>query len=106
LLLIFHASIDEFRSAWFIGSVATEVLVVFLIRTRQPFFKSRPGKLLLRSSLLVVALAVGLPFSGMGKAIGLVPIPVGYLTARAGISALYLIVSEWVKRVFYARVKG
>src|SRR5258706_13745385 len=62
LLLIFHASVEEFRTGWFIESLLTELVIALVVRTRHLFFRSRPGKLLLVSTLIIIAVTLVIPY--------------------------------------------
>ena len=62
LLYVFNASPEEFRTGWFIESLLTELVIALVVRTRHLFFRSRPGKLLLRTTLLFIAIALAMPY--------------------------------------------
>ena len=69
MLLVFHAHAPLFRSGWFVESLATQSLVVFLIRTRRvPFFSSRPSRPLFATTLAVVAVGIAIPYSPVAHA--------------------------------------
>ena len=74
LLLVLNASQDEFRTAWFLVSVLTELLIMLVIRTRKPFFRSRPGKYLLISTVLVAGVTLILPYSPLSSLLGFTPL--------------------------------
>jgi Mg2+-importing ATPase len=75
--------------------------VVFVLRTRKsPFYKSKPGKYLLFSSLAVVAIAIGLPYVPFSSVFGFSPPPATFYVALAGIIAAYLLLTEVVKKLF------
>jgi len=61
LLWIFRVSPDTFRTSWFVESLLTELVVALVMRTRRPFYRSRPGKVLLISTLLLIALGFAIP---------------------------------------------
>lgn len=104
LLWVFGAGEREFHTGWFIESLATQVLVVFVIRSRgHPLRRSRPHVLLALASTAVVAAAVCLPYTSLGSAFGFVPPPPSLLAALAAMTGIYLFVAERVKRWFYAR---
>ena len=67
MLAVFHAGEALFHTGWFIESMATQVLVIFIIRTRKNPFRSRPNPWLIACSLTVVAVAVLLPFTPMSE---------------------------------------
>ena len=103
LLGVFHADAALFRTAWFVESLATQVLVIFVIRTRGSAFASRPHPLLVATSLSAVAFALSLPFTPVGVWFGFTPLPPAMLAALALMGGLYLVVADLVKRWFYAR---
>ena len=107
-LLTFYALIrlagsaaSAFRTGWFIESLLTELLVLFVVRTYRPFYRSRPGTFILASSALLGLLAVALPYLPAGRVFGFVPLPWPVLAAVLAITLLYLVVSESTKRAFF-----
>ncbi|MGD0449532.1 MAG: magnesium-translocating P-type ATPase [Candidatus Bathyarchaeia archaeon] len=93
-----------FQTAWFVESLTTQTLVVFLLRTRKtPFYKSKPGKYLLISSLAVVAVAFALPYTALGVIFGFTPPPATFYLALVGIIVGYLFLVEVVKKWFIKR---
>ncbi len=104
LLLVLGATPDQFRTGWFIESVVSASLIVLVIRTRQPFLRSMPGKQLLMATLLVVIATLWLPWSPLRSAFGFQPLPTSFLVFMAVIVALYVLTADWMKRKFYARV--
>ncbi|RIH77485.1 magnesium-translocating P-type ATPase [Meiothermus hypogaeus] len=103
LLWVFRASPEQFRTGWFMESLLTELLVALVVRTRRPFFQSRPGRLLLWSTLLLTVLAVLMPYLPFSDVFGLVPLPYPLLLGLLGLTLLYVLLVEWVKGVFYQR---
>jgi Mg2+-importing ATPase len=103
LLVVFGADAALFRTGWFIESMATQVLVIFAIRTVRPAWRSLPHPLLAAGALAVVAVAVGLPFTPLGAWFGFVPPSAALLAALAAMTVAYLAVVEEVKRRFHAR---
>ncbi|MFN2229364.1 MAG: cation transporting ATPase C-terminal domain-containing protein, partial [Anaerolineae bacterium] len=83
----------------------TELLILLVIRTRRPFYKSMPGRALLVGVLVVAAITVYLPYSPLGQVLGLVRLPPLPVLVLLGITVLYVLGSELTKRVFYARVQ-
>ena len=93
-----------FQTAWFIESLCSQILVVFIIRTRrQPFWKSKPSKYLIISSILIVTFALTVPFTPIGEIFGFVAPPLLFYFALAALLAGYLSVTELVKIWFYKR---
>jgi Mg2+-importing ATPase len=107
LMFILHAGPALFRTGWFVESVISASVVVLVVRTRGPFFRSRPGKYLLMATLLTVVVAIVLPFTPIGaKLFGLTPVPGLFLALMGGIVVLYIVSAEAAKRIFYRRVAG
>ncbi|MCU1574673.1 MAG: mgtA [Micrococcaceae bacterium] len=104
MLVVFHAASGEFRAGWFIESLATQTLIIFVIRTRRvPFLRSRPSVGLLTASLLVVAIGVGLPLSSLAGLLGFDPLPLPFFLALLAMIPVYLVLVEAAKRWFYSR---
>jgi len=105
LLWAFHASSNAslFHTGWFVESLATQTLVVFVIRTARNPLKSRPSRLLLISVLSVMAVAVVLPYTPVGRLLGFTPPPGWLLGAFALLAVTYLLLVQAVKSWFYRR---
>jgi Mg2+-importing ATPase len=106
LLFLLHATVDQFRTGWFIESVVSASFVVLIIRTRRPFFSSRPS-----ISLIVVTLLVGLftfilPFSPLSETFGFTKIPTYFLVIIVVIVGTYIVAAELVKKIFYRMEKS
>lgn len=103
MLTVFNAGAALFHTGWFIESMATQVLVIFVIRTRRHPFHSRPNRWLLVGSLMVVATAVLLPFTPAGIHLGFVPPPVSFFFILIAMVLFYLLVVERIKQWFFQR---
>ncbi len=105
LLWVFHASTNAplFHTGWFVESLATQTLVVFVIRTAGNPLKSRPSRSLLIGVLAVVAIAAVLPYTPLGTLLRFVPLPFVLLAAIAGLALTYLLLVQAVKTWFYRR---
>lgn len=103
MIKVFHAEESLFHTGWFIESLATQVLVIFIIRTRMNPLKSRPNPWLTACSLLVVSLAVVLPFTPLGKYLGFVAPPPLFFFILTSMVIVYLVMVEVVKQWFYKR---
>jgi Mg2+-importing ATPase len=103
MLNVFHAGEKLFHTGWFIESMATQVLVIFIIRTRRNPFKSRPNFWLTLCSLSVVCIAVVLPFTSFGRYFGFVPPPLSFYAILAGLVLFYLFAVEGIKQWFFRR---
>jgi Mg2+-importing ATPase len=102
MLWVFHAGAAEFRSGWFVESLATQTLVIFAIRTRRfPFFRSHPSLPLACAAFGVVAIGAIVPATPLAHTLGFSPLPVGYF-ATLGVMVLgYLALIEVGKWAFY-----
>jgi P-type Mg2+ transporter len=101
MLGVLHSSVSTFRTGWFVESLATQTLVIYVIRTRRvPFFRSRPSL-----PMLV------LPFTPLSRALGFTPLPFVFFLILLAMILTYLALVEVAKVVFYvahppALVKG
>jgi Mg2+-importing ATPase len=105
LLAVFHATPALFRTAWFVESLLTELVIALVVRTRRPFFRSRPGNVLLASTVILVVVAFAIPFVPYVDILGFVPPPPSVLAALAAITGLYVVATEITKHWFYRRAK-
>jgi len=105
LLFLLHATPDQFRTGWFLESVVSASLIVLVIRSRKPFFKSRPSKYLSTATLLVVIVTLILPFTPLAPLFGFGQLPISFLLIVGIITTLYLIAAEITKTLFYRKVK-
>jgi Mg2+-importing ATPase len=101
LLRVLHADEALFHTGWFVESLATQVLVIFIIRTRGNPLRSRPSLLLTGTSLTVVAVAILLPVTPVGVHLGFVPLPPAFFLILAVMVVVYLAAVEGTKRWFY-----
>jgi len=104
LLLILHATTDQFRTGWFLESVISASVTVLVIRTRKSFFRSKPGKYLLIATLLIVVVTILFPFTPLAELLGFQPLPMTILLVIGMIVVLYVIAAEMAKGAFYKRV--
>ena len=97
-----QAGASVFQTGWFLESLATQLLVIHVIRTKKtPILKSRASKLLVLSSLLGVAIGFVIPYTSFGKLLGFTPLSGGLLLIILGIVVIYLVAVEIAKRIFY-----
>jgi P-type Mg2+ transporter len=102
MLWIFHAGATEFRSGWFVESLATQTLVIFAIRTRRiPFFRSHPSLPLVLAAVSVVIVGSVLPSTPLAHTLGFSSLPAAFYAALAGMVIGYLVLIEVGKRIFY-----
>ena len=105
LLLILHATPEQFRTGWFLESVVSASLIVLVIRSRKPFFKSRPSPYLFIATLCIVVVTLIVPFTPLGKIFGLSQLSMVFHLLLGSIVMLYIITAEMAKTVFYKKVK-
>jgi Mg2+-importing ATPase len=101
LLEVLHADEKLFQTGWFVESLCTQVLVIFIIRTRGWPFKSKPHPVLTLTSLLVVALAIGLPLTPLGTFFGFVAPPAYFYFVLLGMVLSYMVFVQCAKAIFY-----
>jgi Mg2+-importing ATPase len=106
MLGVFHAGPALFRSGWFIESLATQTLVVFVIRTqRVPFTRSRPSLPLLLAVLAVVGIGAVLPATPLAADLGFTPLPMTFFLVLVVMIVSYLVLIEWTKHWFFFRAR-
>ena len=105
LLWMFRASTNAplFRTGWFVESLATQTLVVFVIRTAGNPFRSRPSGRLLIAVIAIAAAGALMPYTPLGALLGFIPLPASLLGAIALLTLTYLFVVQVVKTWFYRR---
>jgi Mg2+-importing ATPase len=106
LVWVFHASEALFQTGWFVESLATQTLVLFVIRTAGNPLRSRPSRPLAVTTVLVVAIGVLLPFTPLATTLGFVPLPGAYFVFLGGVTITYLVLVEVVKRRLMRKLLG
>jgi Mg2+-importing ATPase len=102
MLWVFHSGPAQFRTGWFVESLATQTLVIFAIRTRRiPFFRSHPSLPLTLAALSVVTIGAVLPATPLAHTLGFQPLPEAFFAALVGMIVAYLALIEVGKRLFY-----
>lgn len=101
LIAVFEANEALFRTGWFVESIATQILVIFIIRSRRNPFRSHPNRWLTFTSLSIVAIAMLLPFSPVAHYLGFVPLHPLFFALLAGLVVAYLMTVEYCKQWFY-----
>jgi len=105
MLFVFDASPALFQTAWFLESISTQSLIIFVIRTRRtPFYRSHPSKPLIFSTLATVIVPMILPFTPLGPLLGLVIPPFTFYVVLAIFIGAYLTLTEILKNYFYRRL--
>jgi Mg2+-importing ATPase len=105
LLLVLHANEGQFRTGWFLESVISASMIVLVIRSRKPFFRSRPGKYLLIATLSIAVITLAFPFTPLGNIFGFSPLALSTYLLLLLIVVLYILAAEITKRIFYRKVK-
>ena len=107
MLVILNAGHSEFRSGWFVESLATQTLVIFVIRTRRvPFLRSRPSRLMIALPISCATIGALLPFTPFASTLGFAALPLAFFLILLGMIGCYLVLVELVKARFYAGTSG
>ena len=101
LMFVLHATPEQFRTGWFLESVISASLIVLVIRTRKPFFRSRPGKHLMLATFLVVVATLVMPFTPVARLFDFRPLTISFVILLGGVVVLYIISTEITKKLFY-----
>jgi len=105
LLRYFHAGEPEFHTGWFVESLATQTLVLFVIRTMGNPLKSRPSTPLAITTILIVIVGIALPFSPLASELGFTPLPLPYFVFLAISTVTYLALVEVAKRKLFTQAE-
>lgn len=97
LLHLFHARAREFHTGWFVESLATQTLVLLVIRTTRSPFRSRPSPALLTTVIFIVAVGLWLPYSPFAQEMAFTPLPLSYFGFLGAATVLYLALVEVAK---------
>ena len=102
MLSLLHAGHVEFRTGWFVESIATQTLVVYVIRTRRvPFFKSRPSKVMILVPTGAALVGALLPYTGLAHLFGFSVLPTKFFLLLFGMVVVYLVLVEVAKLWFF-----
>ncbi len=103
MLVVLNAGHAEFRTGWFVESLATQTLVVFVIRTRRsPSYTSRPSRAMTVLPIACASVGALLPITPLAPALGFTPLPIAFFAILVAMIVAYLMLVEVVKRRFYA----
>jgi Mg2+-importing ATPase len=105
LLRLFDATPQLFRTGWFVESLLTELVIALVVRTRRPFFRSRPGTTLLALTAAVIVVTFVIPFLPFAGLFGFTAVPGLVLLTLIGITVLYIVATELAKAWFYRAVE-
>lgn len=106
LLYIFQVSPEMFRTAWFVESLLTELVIALVVRTRRIFFHSRPGNTLLVATLVLIVVTLAIPYLPFAAALGFAPLPTTLVTTLIAITGFYVLAAEATKHWFYRATAG
>ena len=99
---VLHLNVASFQAGWFIESLGTQILVIYIIRTQKiPFLQSRPSKYLVYTTLGALVIAIILTTKGIGNFFGFSPLPAIAFLIIFGLVIIYLVIMEIVKQIFY-----
>ena len=98
LRLGFHASATLFRGGWFVESTLTELAVMMVLRTRRRFWRSKPGSGLFWASAVLALLTIAIPYTAVGRIIGLAALPFNLLLILFALIGVYIFLNEIAKR--------
>jgi len=101
LLVWFKAGEELFQSGWFVLSILTELMLLLVMRTQKPFFKSKPAPVLLYSTLGVAVITLIMPYLPVASILNITAIPPLILLALLGVAVLYIIATEIAKHFFF-----
>ncbi len=105
LLLVLRVGEVGFHTGWFLENVFTAALIVLVIRTRRPFWQSRPGPWLVVATVGVLAVTLALPFTPLGSFFRFEPIPLSFVAMLGAIMVVYILSAEVTKRIFYRQTQ-
>ncbi len=98
LLRVFHADEVLFHTGWFVELLATQTLVLFVIRTPRNPLTSRPSLPLAITTVAIVVVGIALPFTPAARVLGFRPLPAAYFLFLAVTTLTYLALVEVAKR--------
>lgn len=102
LLFLAKATESQFQTGWFIESLLTELVIALVVRTRMPFYRSRPGKLLVLLTVAIGFLTLMVPYLPFSHYLGFTPLPAWMMAVLIAIVCLYVLAAEVAKKYFYA----
>lgn len=105
LYMVFHLNAEHFRTGWFLESITTELLILFIVRTRHSFIKSKPGKMLFVSSISAIIVTLLLLYTPLASPLGFQPLPPLLLLSITFITIAYALTAEWLKIYFFKKVQ-
>ena len=105
LVGVYHFSGAAFQTGWFLESIITQTLVVYVVRTKKiPFLESSPSRTLIATTLGAVVVAWGIVYSPLHTLFGLLPLSISPVLSILALTIVYLVLIEYAKRWFYKKV--
>ncbi|HEX9251882.1 MAG TPA: HAD-IC family P-type ATPase, partial [Ignavibacteriaceae bacterium] len=101
LLWVLDANMEQFRTGWFIESVISAVLIVLVVRTSKPFYKSKPGKYLIIATTAIILFTIIIPVSPLIKLFEFISLPIIFIPYIVVIILFYIFTAEVAKKFFY-----
>ncbi len=95
---------EQFRTGWFVESMLTELFIILVLRTRRSPFRSTPGKLLWITTLVITLITIIIPYLPISQLMGFTPLPLSIMMMMLITLALYLVISEIAKRIYFRQV--
>jgi len=102
---VFSVSTEAFRSAWFVESVLTEILIIYVVRSHRAFWQSKPARHLVWFGLAAAVLTIVTPYLPFAKILGFTALPLRLLGTALGIVAVYILTADWLKIWFFKKTK-
>lgn len=106
LMYFLKAGESVFQTGWFVESVVSATMIVLVMRTRLPFFKSLPGKQLIIATSLVLVFVLILPYLPFAQLLAFTKLPVAFYGWMLLIVAAYIVAAELAKKLFFHRAKN
>ena len=95
-----------FQTIWFTYSIVSNLLGMHIIRTaKKPFVESHASKMVYFSSITIILIAIAVPYTWLGGIIGLVPLPIEYLSVIIVVPILYCFVALFAKKIYMKKFK-
>lgn len=104
LIYILKSNPEHFRSGWFLVAILTQFSALMILRSKKPFYKSKPSNLMFLITLIMLLIVFIIPYSPLGDILELPPIPIRTLTLLLMVVILYIIANEFMKRIFYRKI--
>jgi Mg2+-importing ATPase len=101
LYQVYKLKDGPFQTGWFVESTITELCILFIIRTRKSFIKSKPGKWLVISTIFALIITLALPFSPLAEQLGLSVTSLGAVVSIALILVAYVVTADLLKLIFF-----